>query len=110
MKRHVKLILFILTVVLLFLPMIQEHTRLFDFRALTGVVAEDPKPKADLAHVSNQSWQRWTESHLRLNYGFHEPLTRMYNQYRWDVFHQSNQMEQKRLSSTRTDGFMSHNT
>lgn len=32
-----------------------------------------------------------------MNYGFHEPLTRMYNQYRWDVFHQSNQMEQKRL-------------
>lgn len=97
MKRHVKLILFILTVVLLFLPMIQEHARLFDFRALTGVVAEDPKPKANLAHFSNQSWQRWTEAHLRLNYGFHEPLTRMYNQYRWDVFHQSNQIDQKRL-------------
>lgn len=97
MKSPVKLILSILTVIFLFLPMVQEHLRLFDFRPLTGVVAEDPQPKTDLAHFTNQSWQRWTETHLRLNYGFHEPLTRLYNQYRWDVFNQSNQLEKKRL-------------
>ena len=97
MKRHIKLILSILTVVLLFLPMAQEHLRFFDFRPLTGVVAEDPQPKATLPNVTNQKWQRWTESHLQLNYGFHEPLTRLYNQYRWDVFDQSNLLEKKRL-------------
>ena len=97
MKRHIQLILFILTVVILFLPMVQEHLKLFDFRALTGVVAENPKPKTDLKHLTNQSWQHWTETHLQLNYGFREPLTRLYNQYRWDFYHQSNQLEQKKL-------------
>lgn len=97
MKRHVKIILCILALIALFLPMAQEHWRLFDFRPLTGVVAEDPQPKADLKHLTDQSWQRWTESHLQLNYGFHEPLTRLYNQYRWDVFNQSNMIEKKRL-------------
>lgn len=97
MKRPLKLILFILTVFILFLPMAQEHLELFEFRALTGVVAEDPQPKNDLSHFTNQSLQRWIESHLQLNYGFHEPLTRLYNQYRWDVFDQSNLLEKKRL-------------
>lgn len=97
MKSPFKLILFILTVVVLFLPMAQEHWKLFDFRALTGVVAEAPQPEVNLSHFSDQSLQRWTESHLQMNYGFHEPLTRFYNQYRWDVFNQANLLEQKRL-------------
>ncbi|MBQ3710664.1 MAG: hypothetical protein II887_08170 [Bacteroidales bacterium] len=97
MKSPVKFILCILTVVVMFLPMAQEHLRLFDFKALTGVVAEDPKPKVTLKHFTNQRLQRWTESHLQLNYGFREPLTRLYNQYRWDLFNQSNMLDQKRL-------------
>lgn len=97
MKSPVKLILFLLIVIILFLPMAQEHFRLFDFRALTGVVAEDPKPKTTLSNITSQRLQRWTESHLQTNYGFHEPLTRFYNQYRWDVFNQANLLEQKRL-------------
>lgn len=97
MKSPLKLILSILTVVVLFLPMAQEHWRLFDFRPLTGVVEEKPQPKVDLPHFTDQSLQRWTESHLQLNYGFHEPLTRFYNQYRWDFFDQSNLLEKKRL-------------
>ncbi len=97
MKSHIKPILFVLTTIVLFLPMIQEHLRFFDFRALTGVVAETPKPAVTLTNVTNQSLQQWTESHLRLNYGFREPLTRLYNQYCWDFFKQSNLLEQKKI-------------
>lgn len=97
MKNTVKVILFTITVVILFMPMAQEHLRLFDLKPLTGVVPEDPMPSPTLSHVANQSLQRWVESHLRLNYGFREPLTRMYNQYRWDVFDQSTLLENKRL-------------
>lgn len=97
MKRRIKLILCILTIIALFFPMTQEHLKLFKFKPLTGVVAEDPQPKTTLSHFTDQSLQQWTEAHLRLNYGFHEPLTRFYNQYRWDFFHQANLLEQKRL-------------
>lgn len=97
MKRHIKLILCILTVILLFLPMAQEHWKIFDFRDLTGVVDEKPQPKITLSNIVNDSLQKWTEAHLKLNYGFREPLTRLYNQYRWDVFNQANLLEKKRL-------------
>lgn len=92
-----KNILLILTLVALFLPMAQEQLKLFKFRALTGVVEEDPQPKADFEHLIDQSWQQYTETHLGLNYGFREPLTRLYNQYCWDVFNQSNQIDTKKI-------------
>ena len=97
MKRHFQLILIILTVVLLFLPMAQEHLGLFSFMPLYGVMDEDPRPKVNLSNIAKQKLQRWTEAHLRLNHGFREPLIRLYNQYRWDVFGQANQLEKKRL-------------
>lgn len=97
MKNATKLILSILTLLLLFLPMAQEHFKIFDFKPLTGVVAENPKPEVNLRHLTDQSLQQWTETHLQLNYGFREPLTRLYNQYRWDVYRQSNMLDKKRL-------------
>ena len=97
MKSPLKLILVTLTIVFLLLPLAQEHLRLFDFRPLTGVVAEDPLPKAGLAQFSNQRLQRWIDAHLRLNYGFREPLTRLYNQYLWDFYGQTNLVETKKI-------------
>lgn len=97
MKRHIKLILCILTLVVVFLPMAQEHLRLFNFDALAGVVDEKPKPQLNLANISNEQVQKWTEAHLRLNYGFNEPLTRCYNQYLWDCYGQSNLLDNRRL-------------
>ena len=97
MKSPLKLILVTLTIVFLLLPLAQEHLKLFDFRPLTGVVAEDPLPKAGLAQFSNQRLQRWIDAHLRLNYGFREPLTRLYNQYLWDFYDQTNLVETKKI-------------
>ena len=96
MKRYAKHILLILTLLLLFLPMAQEHLGLFGFRQLAGVVTEKPKPPVDLAHWTDNSLQQWYENYLRLHYGLREPLTRVYNQYLWDVFRKSNTLAKKR--------------
>ena len=93
MKNTTKLILFILTALVLFLPMAQEHFKLFKFRSLTGVVAEAPQPEVTFSNYTNRSLQQWTESHLKLNYGLREPLTRFYNQYMWDFYRHSNLLE-----------------
>ena len=96
MKRNAKHILIAITIILLFLPMAQEHLRLFDFRKLAGVVSEKPKPPVKLKSITDNSLQQWCETYLRLHYGLREPLTRIYNQYRWDLFKQSNSLGNKR--------------
>lgn len=96
MKSHIKFILLLLTILLLFLPMAQEHLHLFHFKELTGVVTVKPKPDATLEHIRDNSLQEWCESHLRLHYGLKEPLTRLYNQYAWDFFNTSNTIRKKR--------------
>lgn len=97
MKRALKTILFILTALLLFLPMLQEHLKLLEFRPLTGVVTEDPQPKLTMANFMNHRIQRWTETYIQLHYGLREPLTRLHNQFQWDVFHASNALRNKRI-------------
>ena len=97
MKNTLKLILIVLTLMLLFLPMAQEHLRLFDFKPLAGVVVKDPQPSITLAHFTDNSLQRWTESTLKYNYGMREPLTRLYNQYLWDFYGLSNVVKNKKI-------------
>ena len=97
MKNVTKPILFVLTALLMFLPLFQEHLRIFHFQELTGVVAEKPQPDITLAHFWDQSLQKWIESHLKLNYGMREPLTRLYNQYQWDCYRESNMVKQKKI-------------
>lgn len=90
MKSRFHLILFILTIIALFLPMLQQHFRIFPFRALAGVEYENPKPKLSYKNWITEEFQRRSEAYLRQHYGFREPLTRYYNQYLYDFYHQSN--------------------
>lgn len=90
MKSRTKLILFILTAVLVFLPMLQQQFEIFPLRKLAGVETEQPKPKLTLSNYKSQKFQKQSEAYLQQHYGFREPLTRLYNQYLWDFFQQSN--------------------
>ena len=90
MKSRFHIILFLLTTILLFLPMLQQHFRIFPFRALSGVEYENPKPKLSLDNWRKEVFQRQSEAYLRQHYGFREPLTRYYNQILYDFYHQSN--------------------
>lgn len=81
-----KNILFILTAVLLFVSMLQKGGNLFSFRALKGVVVEQPKPKLTIAAYQDGSYQTQTEHYLKQHFGCREPLIRLYNQYLWDFY------------------------
>ena len=86
MKSRTKLILFILTAVLVLLPLLQQHLHFLPFRKLSGVVEEQPRPEVTFSHFMDHSLQDWSESYLKLHYGLREPLTRWYNQYQWDFY------------------------
>ena len=86
MKARVKVILFSLTAVLLFISPIQQATGLFKFKKLYGAIEEKPKPKLTMQHWIDHSFQDDAETYLQQHYGFREPLTRLYNQYIWDFY------------------------
>ena len=86
MKADVKVILFSLTAVVLFLFPIQQATSLFKFKKLYGAIEEQHKPQLTAQHWIDHSFQDGTEAYLQQHYGFREPLTRLYNQYIWDCY------------------------
>ena len=86
MKANVKVILFALTAVLLFLFPIQQATGLFKFKKLYGATEERPKPQLTAQHWLDNSFQGDAEAYLQQHFGFREPLTRLYNQYLWDFY------------------------
>lgn len=86
MKTQIKTILFALTAVLLFAAMLQNCFNLPRFKALEGVVVEQPKPKLNFKSYSNGSYQAQTEQYLKQHFGYREPLIRLHNQYLWDFY------------------------
>ena len=87
--RKTKLILFSLTALLLFASLLQKQFNIFKFEKLKGVVEEKPMPKLTLQNYADGTFQRDTEAHLKQNFGFREPMVRLYNQCLWDFFGQS---------------------
>ena len=90
MKRHwVKKGLFVLTMVLLFVFVVQEQTQLFTFRPLKGVYEPSPKPELTFENLTTAQYQSDFEPYFREHFGFREPLIRFYNQYLYDAFRTS---------------------
>lgn len=75
--------------VMAFLPMLQEHLRLFELKPLNGSVYEQAKPQLSFDGYVKGSFQKDCENYLKQHYGFREPNIRMYNQYLWDFFHKT---------------------
>ena len=89
MKNPVKVILFSLTGLLLFASLFQNITHLWDFKKLNGVEIPAPMPNLTFQKYSDGSFQDSTEAYLKQNFGFRQPLIRLYNQYFWDFYHTS---------------------
>ena len=86
MKNHTKTILFALSGLLLFASMMQKWFNLPRFRALKGVVEEQPMPSLSFQNYCDGSFQEQTEVYLKQHFGYREPLIRLYNQYLWDFY------------------------
>ena len=100
MNSRTQVILFTLTALLLFAFAIQQQTGLFKFKELSGVVDSTPKPEWTWHNFINGSLQDTTEAYLQQNFGFREPLTRLYNQTEWALFRYSQVVEDQRIVIT----------
>ncbi len=79
-------ILFCLLMVFLFSFMIQEHFKPFKTKELTGYFLKPNKPKFRWEWYKNGYFQQSLEKYITNNYGFREPIIRLYHQYCWDLF------------------------
>ena len=79
-------ILFGLLMVFLFSFMIQEHFKPFKTKELMGYFLKPEKPKFRWEWYKNGYFQQSIEKYITNNYGFREPIIRLYHQYCWDLF------------------------
>jgi len=90
MKKHSSIIfyaiLFGLLMGFLFSFMIQEHLKPFKTKELMGYFMKPDKPKFCWEWYKNGYFQESVEKYITNNYGFREPIIRMYHQYCWDLF------------------------
>lgn len=89
MNRIIRYLLFGLLAILLFLPMIQEKTGFVGTRPLKGVFEPTPKPELTFDSYKNGFYQSQIEKYLSENFGFREPLIRLYNQYDFSLFNKT---------------------
>ena len=79
-------ILFGLLMVFLFSFMIQEHFKPFKTKELMGYFMKPNKPEFRWEWYKNGYFQQSIEKYIANNYGFREPIIRLYHQYCWDFF------------------------
>lgn len=89
MKRKLTFILCILTLAALFFVYVQDRTLIFRFKKLEGVYHDPKDARLTLSSFRSGSFQENLEENIRYNFGFREPLIRLYNQYVWDFFRQT---------------------
>ena len=70
----------------LFSFMAQEHLNLFETKELTGYFGKPQKPKFRWEWYKNGYLQKSLEKYIASNYGFREPVIRLYLQYCWDFY------------------------
>lgn len=69
--------------VLFVLPIIQQTYHPFKVKKLNGVIVETDKPKLNYNNYKDLSYQTQLERYVSENFGFREPIIRLYNQYLW---------------------------
>lgn len=85
-KAIVYPILFGILMVLLFLPLGQQHLRLFVMKPLNGVYTPAKTPEFSFDKYVSSKWQAEVEPYVSENFGFREFVIRLYNQYLYDFF------------------------
>lgn len=92
MKRpHIKfdLVLFAVLMVFLFMPIVQEWTDFVPVKLLKGAFEPTPKPELTFENYCSNTYQAQIEKYVSENFGFREPVIRLYNQYVWSAFNKT---------------------
>ena len=80
------LLLFVLLMVILFVPILQEWTGIFPVKPMNGVFVPTPKPEPTFENYKTNTYQTQIDKYTSENFGLREPIIRLYNQYLWDVY------------------------
>ena len=88
MKKNsfIKILLFVLTMAMLFVFAIQQRAKIWTFEPLNGVFEPTPQPELTFETYRTAKFQSQVEPYLKENMGFREPLIRFYNQFLYDFF------------------------
>lgn len=79
-------VLFGILMMLLFLPLLQAHVLHIPLKPLNGVIIETEKPMFDLEAYCSGNYAKQEEAYIGENFGFREPIIRLYNQYLWSCY------------------------
>ena len=90
MKKNLHRTLFVSTLAILVLILIQTFTGFIPVKSLRGVSIETEKPKLTFKGYVDGSFQNNLENYCREHCGFREWLRRFYNQYLWTCFKETN--------------------
>jgi hypothetical protein len=90
MKKNLHRTLFVSTLAILVLILIQTFTGFIPVKSLRGVSIETEKPKLTFEGCVDGSFQNNLENYCREHCGFREWLIRFYNQYLWSCFKETN--------------------
>ena len=104
-RNAILIILFSLTAVMLFAPLVQQNFGLFEFKKLHGYFEPAKKPEMTFDNLKKGAYQRQAEAYLKENFGFHEPLIRLYNQWTFDWFKTTSNKD----VAIEKDGWFYHN-
>lgn len=88
-NRALYIILFSLLLAFLFMPMIQEHYKLFKTKPLNGVNYVTEFPDLTLESFYKNKFQAQLEKYTAENFGFREFVIRLYNQYVWTFYNKT---------------------
>ncbi len=88
MKRKQKydVVLFALLATLSFMPLLQQYLNMFKINPLNGKTVVVEKPKLNFETYTSGVFSSVAEAYVGGNFGFREPIIRLYNQYLWDFY------------------------
>ena len=89
MRKNLYKILFVSTIVVLTLLLVQTFTGIVHVKSLAGVTVEAEKPKLTFQNYVDGTFQDDLEKYCRVHCGFREWFIRLYNQYRWSCFRET---------------------
>ena len=86
MRKHFHKILFVSTIAVMAIILMQTVTGIVKLKPLHGAVTETEKPKLTFKSYADGTFQDSLENYCRNHSGFREWLIRAYNQYLWSCF------------------------
>ena len=89
-ENKITFILFIIIMVGLFLPMIQQFAKIVEVKPLLGAVEYEEKPILTSGTWVDESFQATTEKYLNQEFGFRNWFVKLHNQLSYSLFDKTN--------------------